>query len=266
MVTSPQAECILRRHATTLATGKRLPMSRGSSRRCRSQGSLHPARTYGPQRFFHDKTSHTGVHKRGGPETAQKDSFVLSLRAAHHGHHHSAFTASPGLNPQTKLRPQMLPGMLRIPAPSSPKEIQALKGPERFFYDKNSYTGAYPKGGPKVVDTETHWLRPGHYVGSTFTRTRGSLAKSEELSNSSSSQRSHRRPASAATVRELQGPERFYYDRNTYTGVRAHGHCDLRIGGGERFVSSSYLSTTSASFHESLFGSPNNQLSAVMWV
>eukprot|EP00930_Biecheleria_cincta_P016512 TRINITY_DN13400_c0_g1_i1.p1 TRINITY_DN13400_c0_g1~~TRINITY_DN13400_c0_g1_i1.p1 ORF type:complete len:200 (+),score=22.17 TRINITY_DN13400_c0_g1_i1:220-819(+) len=181
MVSSPQADCISQRRATTVAIGKRLPVNAGSSRRCRSQGSLHPARTYGPQRFFHDKTSYTGIHTRGGPETAKKDSFALSLRAAHHGHRHSAFTASPGLQPQTKVRPRLPPGMLRIPLPSTPKEIQALNGPERFFYDKNSYTGTYPRGGPKVVDTETHWLRPSHYVGSTFTHTRGSLAKSERL-------------------------------------------------------------------------------------
>eukprot|EP00435_Cladocopium_sp_Y103_P015970 s1473_g3.t4 len=62
-------------------------------------GSLgdSPAGRRGPERFFYDKTTYTGVHTCGGPSTVCKDSFVASLR---NGLKMSLFVRNPGLQAQ----------------------------------------------------------------------------------------------------------------------------------------------------------------------
>mmetsp|Transcript_12959 Transcript_12959/g.22488 ORF Transcript_12959/g.22488 Transcript_12959/m.22488 type:complete len:159 (+) Transcript_12959:45-521(+) len=98
-------------------------------------GSLgdSPAGRRGPERFFYDKTTYTGVHTCGGPSTVCKDSFVASLR---NGLKMSLFVRNPGLQAQ----------------PLEP--AGGNNGPERFFYDKNSYTGVHLCGGPSIIDKE----------------------------------------------------------------------------------------------------------------
>ncbi|CAK9058853.1 unnamed protein product [Durusdinium trenchii] len=89
----------------------------------------------GPERFFYDKTTYTGVHTCGGPSTVCKDSFLASLR---NGLQMSLFVRNPGLQPR--------PLNLQFGGRSS--------GPERFFYDRSSYTGVHLCGGPSVNDKE----------------------------------------------------------------------------------------------------------------
>ena len=94
-----------------------------------------PGGRRGPERFFYDKTTYTGVHTCGGPNTVCKDNFIASLR---HGLKLSMFVRNPGLQPRSY--PFNLPG--------------GNKGPERFFYDRTSYTGVHQCGGPTVIDKE----------------------------------------------------------------------------------------------------------------
>ncbi|CAL1156006.1 unnamed protein product [Cladocopium goreaui] len=98
-------------------------------------GSLgdSPAGRRGPERFFYDKTTYTGVHTCGGPSTVCKDSFVASLR---NGLKMSLFVRNPGLQAQ----------------PLEP--TGGNNGPERFFYDRSSYTGVHLCGGPSIIDKE----------------------------------------------------------------------------------------------------------------
>ncbi|CAJ1332116.1 unnamed protein product [Effrenium voratum] len=101
-----------------------------STSRCRPRGF------FGPERFFYDKLSYTGVHTCGGPDTVHKDSYVSSLRG--------------GLRPSRFIRNPGLQSSALSPSGTS----TAGRGPERFFYDKDSYTGVHTCGGPKVIDKE----------------------------------------------------------------------------------------------------------------
>mmetsp|Transcript_23315 Transcript_23315/g.42162 ORF Transcript_23315/g.42162 Transcript_23315/m.42162 type:complete len:211 (+) Transcript_23315:32-664(+) len=139
-------------------------ISRGSS-------TSFPVRK-GPSRFYYDRKSYTGVHTNGGPDPiVNKDSYIMSLRGALHGHRDSAFEATPGLqrssNQASLGRPNpKVATLLGEPTPA--------RGPERFFYDKSTYTGVYAKGGPCIIDSYNnpdknffHSLRPGHHSGAT---------------------------------------------------------------------------------------------------
>jgi len=59
--------------------------------------------------------------------------------------------------------------------PQSQSRRGELRGPERFFYDKSTYTGVHQHGGPSTLDTKgfVSTMRPGQHAGSTFTRTAG---------------------------------------------------------------------------------------------
>eukprot|EP00928_Gymnodinium_smaydae_P063153 TRINITY_DN46823_c0_g1_i1.p1 TRINITY_DN46823_c0_g1~~TRINITY_DN46823_c0_g1_i1.p1 ORF type:complete len:195 (-),score=22.88 TRINITY_DN46823_c0_g1_i1:278-862(-) len=149
-------------------------------------GSGSPLIRRGPERFFTDKTSYTGIHVNGGPDPiARKDSFVLSLRAAHHGHQRSKYDASPGLVKKS------------CSSPSVGRDASA-RGPERFFYDTNTYTGTHAvraHGEPKVVDGPATWLRPaqpklspsGRVLGRSMSMT-GSERGSSEMGRTQKSQ------------------------------------------------------------------------------
>mmetsp|Transcript_67354 Transcript_67354/g.111563 ORF Transcript_67354/g.111563 Transcript_67354/m.111563 type:complete len:316 (-) Transcript_67354:284-1231(-) len=63
---------------------------------------------------------------------------------------------------QPKAAPKAAPK-----APSAPAPKSAPRGPERFFYDKSSYTGTHARGGPESVAVghgtayDQSWKRPG---------------------------------------------------------------------------------------------------------
>jgi hypothetical protein len=67
-----------------------------------------------------------------------------------------------------------------LPSPSSIRSHSCSKqgephGPERFFYDKSTFTGVHAHGGHTTTD-KIGWnmtMRPSHNCGSTFTRTAG---------------------------------------------------------------------------------------------
>jgi hypothetical protein len=65
-------------------TFSELPKSRERRlRRGASVGSIRELK--GPERFFYDKTSYTGVHKNGGPTSIDcKDSWSMSMRRGMH--------------------------------------------------------------------------------------------------------------------------------------------------------------------------------------
>lgn len=150
----------------------------------RSASSSSPALlSRGPQRFFHDTRTYTGVHSSGGPDHANRDSFVLSLRAGQHGHQGSSFSDTPGLQKRQLSD--------RCSTPFTEADMRSLRGPERFFYDKTTYTGIHARGGPKAVDGPGTWLRPSHNAGSTFTNNSGHPLNNDStirLSGSSKSQ------------------------------------------------------------------------------
>lgn len=137
--------------------------------------------------------------------------------------------------------------------PASPSPSCNIKGPERFFYDKSSYTGTHTKGGPSSVAkgggsaTDSSWKRPVSGYGSKLLpeaprpcSNSGLRSRSAATSNSTlappspqSGQVSSRSPSrDADTTRasprspsttKLRGPERFFYDKSSYTGTHTKG-------------------------------------------
>lgn len=59
--------------------------------------------------------------------------------------------------------------------PRSQSRVREVYGPERFFYDRSSFTGVHAHGGPSTNDSKgwSSSVRPSHNCGSTFTHTAG---------------------------------------------------------------------------------------------
>eukprot|EP00930_Biecheleria_cincta_P079264 TRINITY_DN6702_c0_g2_i2.p1 TRINITY_DN6702_c0_g2~~TRINITY_DN6702_c0_g2_i2.p1 ORF type:complete len:311 (+),score=27.64 TRINITY_DN6702_c0_g2_i2:41-973(+) len=163
-------------------------------------------------------------------------------------------------------------GVLQEPARKSPAAALAAmqsdqpksagRGPERFFYDKNSYTGTHAQGGPDRVAKgsgsipDQCWKRPSPdnelarvtllsqqaRLGgntspsyskrpSTPTLTTGTVAlTSARPASRGRYAEAQLRPSSRgiATMRPrsaggVTGPERFFYDKSTYTGTHMRG-------------------------------------------
>lgn len=163
---------------------------------------------------------------------------------------------------------------------------KAVYGPERFFYDRSSYTGCHAKGGPEHVAkgggsaADVSWKRPGSSAGAERSSRPGSSAGSMERAvvsrggfkesappnptllprRSGMSARDAvkemmspdglKRPSSRGGIesnlgsasaagaaagarlreesparlsRRLVGPERFFYDKSSYTGCHIRG-------------------------------------------
>jgi len=191
------------------------------------RGSRSANRVMGPERFFYDKSTYTGTHVRGGPERVPKgagtssnqtwkrptsgvgtrlpvvdvrenardrpssgcrsqsvprltltpaSSTAVAVQVATPSRSSAPwstepFDASPQplsrpmtplragtalSGPKTPLRSVSTPPGARVRAEASeqgaaPKDAKRLVGPERFFYDKSSYTGTHAKGGPESV-------------------------------------------------------------------------------------------------------------------
>mmetsp|Transcript_57008 Transcript_57008/g.121132 ORF Transcript_57008/g.121132 Transcript_57008/m.121132 type:complete len:285 (-) Transcript_57008:229-1083(-) len=136
-----------------------------------------------------------------------------------------------------------------------------LVGPERFFYDKSTYTGTHTRGGPEHVAKGTgsfvdqSWKRPsvGQDDGIASTLLQNTRAGSKSSSrpttpaiqvttpsghcedqqlalirrgqvtpNRSASSGAGSRQGSKES-RPVVGPERFFYDKSTYTGCHTRG-------------------------------------------
>jgi len=135
-----------------------------------------------------------------------------------------------------------------------------LRGPERFFYDRSTYTGTHTNGGPEHVakgagsKPDACWKRPSTELDD--------LARVTLLSNQAgaprpaspsclpdvivksprptgqrpSSKGPSARPASRGAGSRMVGPERFFYDRSTYTGTHTRGGpSSVAKGGGSSF-------------------------------
>jgi len=118
------------------------PGTRGSERDTRGS----ERKMSGPERFFYDKSTYTGTHTHGGPSTIDKVSEAPA--PVHH--------------PSPKPPPAEAKSHSARPAAKS-----EVRGPERFFYDKSSYTGTHAHGGPEHVAVghgtshDQSWKRPG---------------------------------------------------------------------------------------------------------
>jgi len=134
-------------------------------------------------------------------------------------------------------------------------------GPERFFYDKSTYTGTHRHGGPSIIgggqddgdvirdsmlmnrelETEKGGIRRKNsplpvLLGGALPSTNEKSVEEEKpgplgplsqlsMSHTGSTGTRPRSPERHSTRRSKSpmGPERFFYDKSTYTGTHRHG-------------------------------------------
>mmetsp|Transcript_21685 Transcript_21685/g.50281 ORF Transcript_21685/g.50281 Transcript_21685/m.50281 type:complete len:176 (-) Transcript_21685:112-639(-) len=151
----------------------------------------------------------------------------------------------------------------------SGKPQKVAAGPERFFYDKSTYTGTHANGGPEHVakglgsGADRSWKRPSkdleeemdHLARVTLLSQQGqggrppsplrdvsvskvTTPRPHTVSAPAAARPSSRgRPGSRGPgAGRLVGPERFFYDRSTYTGTHTRGGpSSVAKGGGTSF-------------------------------
>eukprot|EP00929_Paragymnodinium_shiwhaense_P083055 TRINITY_DN4409_c0_g3_i1.p1 TRINITY_DN4409_c0_g3~~TRINITY_DN4409_c0_g3_i1.p1 ORF type:complete len:373 (-),score=51.14 TRINITY_DN4409_c0_g3_i1:440-1531(-) len=234
------------------------PMSRSPSTgeemlRTPSKEQRSPSKPlYGPERFFYDKSSYTGMHAKGGPDHVAKgggSTVDSSWKRPDAG----ANMGSAAEKPES-----------RTPTKETRSSSKGMYGPERFFYDKSSYTGSHAKGGPDHVakgcgsSGDFSWKRPDSSGGNSEVVVRRPSKEQVALGGPTLLNRRSRRSGRSATdlvqelvdnskhefqrpgsrggadagsraatpgegIRKLVGPERFFYDKSTYTGCHTKG-------------------------------------------
>jgi len=116
---------------------------------------------------------------------------------------------------------------------SKARAVIEATGPERFFYDKSTYTGTHKCGGPDVegeVVTDRGLVnrdRQNEMAASAGRRQRAQSDRPVLLGHRSMSQAELKSPRETSKKKDgpglTPGPERFYYDTSTYTGTWRHG-------------------------------------------
>jgi len=122
------------------------------------------------------RSASTSSHRqRCGPTILDGTGFQDSLRhSMHYDASNSTSVGRPALIAQKPSR-STTPTSLRPHRSASQRRSREVSGPERFFYDRSTYTGVHQHGGPSCIDGNG-WvssMRAGHHSGSTFTRTAG---------------------------------------------------------------------------------------------
>ena len=109
----------------------------------------------GPERFYYDSSTYTGTHRLrkstvvGNEIDDTPSSRVLDLKEIvnRDGNERWATPKTPQRG-TTVRRPSTVP--TKIVSESSP-----VRGPERFFYDKSTYTGIHKQNNPTIEETDT---------------------------------------------------------------------------------------------------------------
>jgi len=95
----------------------------------------------GPSRLFYDRSSYTGTHRNGGPTTAGAglcDGDVICDQEL--------------VNRSFVFRQKSVPvATIVLTDEQELASDQVWVGPERFFYDRSTYTGTHRHGGPDVL-------------------------------------------------------------------------------------------------------------------
>lgn len=119
----------------------------------------------GPERFYYDMSLYTGVHKHGGPTLVgggRGEGSPVNFKELVNRDRENELAASserrrrgqpPSEDDSTSQPLPTLLGAERSPktSPKKPVRVLPLRGPERFFYDKSSYTGTHKNGGPTTI-------------------------------------------------------------------------------------------------------------------
>lgn len=205
-----------------------------------SEGTTATA-TGGAEKFFYDQSGYTGTHARGGPSAAgsgvARDGYAdlsglinrdhvqddaMNRRkqdgAAGDVESQQRRTSDAGMAllrnamsmADAEARPPSAKAAPKAAAAGAAKvapKAASARGPERFFYDKNSYTGVHKAGGPTNLD--------------------GPVRTTLDTGAAPASAPGSARPKAGAKTNPARGPERFFYDQSTYTGVAGHGGAEV---------------------------------------
>lgn len=153
--------------------------------------SAVPSGLKGPERFYYDKSSYTGVHTAGGPSTVDSGG---DLRDQVRGGHHTGSTSMRGgVSDNVRQHVEMPlmqtappggdPDQPRQPRPPTTENPGGPRGPERFYYDKSSYTGVATHGGPSTIDNGgdlREQVRGGMHSGGTAMKSTDVVLKEPE--------------------------------------------------------------------------------------
>eukprot|EP00439_Symbiodinium_sp_Y106_P073213 s271_g13.t1 len=226
-------------------------------------------RRYGPERFFYDQKTYTGVHKNGSPTTVEKEVVTQILRDPSPRSARSRSASVASVSPRARAAStSMTPRASGVynsfklvsPVGDSPRRRTIAGelaedstrygyGPERFFYDQSTYTGTHRQGGPQVAEppepvrkASTMTMTPRSarsQRGSTepqstrsmrslqSMQSQGSLAGPASPRNRAFTETPRSARSTSVTFKDQDsfryGPERFFYDSRTYTGVHKHG-------------------------------------------
>lgn len=177
-------------------------------------GSSPSRQLVGPERFFYDTSTFTGTHAQGSHEHSDKHGAyhltLLSSLSSSNNRPNGKVTKAGARNDEGvrmecpdcgyKFVPQWLNG-----------EAHCLKCQAVRFnsYMKDQVSGVHEKSRQRRASTpgklgETSSPRPASWSGQ---RRASTPARLEENSSS----------------KRMVGPERFFYDKSTYTGAHAHG-------------------------------------------
>jgi len=150
-----------------------------------------PSDLKGPERFYYDKSSYTGVRSHaGGPSTVDSGG---DLRDQVRGGHHTGGTSMRGgvsdnvrqhvEKPLMQTEPPGGANHPRQPRPPATEHPGDPRGPERFYHDKSSYTGVARNGGPSTLDNKEDFreqVRGGMHTGATAMRNPDAVPKEPE--------------------------------------------------------------------------------------
>mmetsp|Transcript_102425 Transcript_102425/g.181904 ORF Transcript_102425/g.181904 Transcript_102425/m.181904 type:complete len:419 (+) Transcript_102425:78-1334(+) len=191
----------------------------------------------GPARFFYDVKTYTGIHRNGGPDPLGPCETLQSMLNRDRTHERAA---SADRRQKSKLRTSPTGTMMEAEEEgqitSCPSQASSsfsgsvCRGPERFFYDISSYTGIHRNGGPDCLgpgETFQDMVNRNREQERAASAPRRCRRGSPEPSTFTSQLEDLEKPFSAAVHRRRSssplGPERFYYDRSTYTGTHRNG-------------------------------------------
>eukprot|EP00930_Biecheleria_cincta_P069795 TRINITY_DN5749_c0_g1_i1.p1 TRINITY_DN5749_c0_g1~~TRINITY_DN5749_c0_g1_i1.p1 ORF type:complete len:819 (-),score=113.23 TRINITY_DN5749_c0_g1_i1:127-2583(-) len=211
----------------------------------KKQGPLR----YGPERFFHDDRTYTGVHKQGGPEildikvTGQVGDLSQITRpsvmrepegaAAARQRSRSVSSASPQASStpreSTTASEGVVSGQMRAFL-TSQRQGPTRYGPERFFYDDRTYTGVHKQGGPETLD-----IKATGQVADLSQITRPSVMREPEGA-AAARQRSRSLSLGIASSRALSSPrDSIAVSEASLSSRRAHGAFTPRRQGPTRY-------------------------------
>lgn len=196
--------------------------SKSSSRKS-SKNDEEKNQLVGPERFFYDRSTYTGVHRHGGPATRGMAGFPLQLRPSMHLG--SSFTCNSG-------HPLDHDSVLSLGAGTGTVDFQqSLRA--RGQLEHAVYSA---RQGESIAGRSSSTPRRGEQSKTGRASSLGAMSHFSSQAKENIRACSNRQCSKDATC-EITEPERFFYDKCSYTGVHKYGGPDILDGGDVRAMS-----------------------------